>query len=265
MNNTSVQLAKRELHSFFNTRAAWIGTLAAGVLLGLAAPFDTDAVMRLIPRVVYWVGVAMLTFLTGSIINAVLRPPLLAHFSIWIALPVVSLVTALLITVEIFGLNALIFGFVPTALGLMTLFANVFAVSLVIALSIMLILESGPNTPQAAPQPSDSPATDQPRILARLPFAKRGTLVALSSVDHYVDVITTQGTETLLMRLSDAIAECDPVPGLQVHRSHWVATDQIADVTRGAGKAVLTLSNAQTIPVSRANLPLLKEAGLLPT
>ena len=41
--------------------------------------------------------------------------------------------------------------------------------------------------------------------------------------DHYVRVFTDAGESLILLRLSDAMAEVRDVPGLQIHRSHWVA------------------------------------------
>nr|WP_255553731.1 LytTR family DNA-binding domain-containing protein [Maritimibacter sp. DP1N21-5] len=111
--------------------------------------------------------------------------------------------------------------------------------------------------------PSD--ATPQPpRILSRVPIDKRGRLYALSVQDHYVEVITDKGSELVLLRLADAMGEVGTTPGLQVHRSHWVATGAVAAAKRDGAKAVLTLQDGRDIPVSRTYLPAVKEAGLLP-
>ena len=66
------------------------------------------------------------------------------------------------------------------------------------------------------------------------------------------------------MRLSDAVKEVGPNPGAQVHRSHWVSFDQVENVRRTSDRAILTMRSGAEIPVSRANLPKIKEAGLLP-
>ena len=92
----------------------------------------------------------------------------------------------------------------------------------------------------------------------------RGALVALSSEDHYTRIRTTRGEELVLIRLADAIREAEPVKGLQVHRSHWVALDHIAAARRDGDRAILRLSIGSDIPVSRANVARLREAGLLP-
>jgi DNA-binding LytR/AlgR family response regulator len=97
-----------------------------------------------------------------------------------------------------------------------------------------------------------------------LPLQKRAPLVALSVEDHYVRIRTTKGEAMILMQLGDAIREVGDTPGLQVHRSHWVALDQIRAVTRKGDGAIVSLRHGPDVPVSRANLPKLREAGLLP-
>jgi len=68
----------------------------------------------------------------------------------------------------------------------------------------------------------------------------------------------------ILMRLSDAIRETAPVRGLQVHRSHWVALDQVTDSRRAGAGAQVTTSAGDDIPVSRTYVKALRESGLLP-
>ena len=72
---------------------------------------------------------------------------------------------------------------------------------------------------------------------------------------------TDRGTDLILMRLSDALEELDGLEGAQTHRSWWVAKDAVADVSRGDGRASLTLSDGTTAPVSRRYARALREAG----
>ena len=63
------------------------------------------------------------------------------------------------------------------------------------------------------------------------------------------------------MRLADAVAELEGLEGAQVHRSWWVARDAVVGVTRGDGRATLTLKGGVTAPVSRRYAPALRKAG----
>ncbi|SDW20623.1 LytTr DNA-binding domain-containing protein [Albimonas donghaensis] len=100
-----------------------------------------------------------------------------------------------------------------------------------------------------------------PPLLRRLPADKRGALLRLTMNDHYVSVATDGGEEMLLMRLGDAMDEAWPEEGLRVHRSHWVARRAVREVRRDGDRAALTLVNGEEIPVSRARLRDLREAG----
>ena len=77
-----------------------------------------------------------------------------------------------------------------------------------------------------------------------------------------VEVTTSRGRELVLMRLLDAIAEAEGVPGWQIHRSHWVAKAAVVKVHRAEGKVALELSNGLRLPVSRGFLPQIRAAGL---
>lgn len=68
----------------------------------------------------------------------------------------------------------------------------------------------------------------------------------------------------VLLRLSDAIREVGNTDGLQVHRSHWVAKSAVTKAERTGDRALLSMSHGPDIPVSRSNLPKLRDAGLLP-
>ena len=102
-----------------------------------------------------------------------------------------------------------------------------------------------------------------PPILERVPLPQRGRLLALSVEDHYVDIVTDRGKTLVLMRLADAMREAAGVPGLQVHRSHWVARDAVVRTHRSDGRLLLELSNGMRLPVSRGYLPQVREAGLI--
>ena len=60
--------------------------------------------------------------------------------------------------------------------------------------------------------------------------------------DHYVRAHTMLGSDLVLLRLRDAIAELDGIEGAQVHRSWWVARDVVEGVEREGRKLRLLLS-----------------------
>ncbi len=169
-----------------------------------------------------------------------------------------GLAIGIAITVELLALNWAAFGVPPfDPEYVVSLAANALAISMIISGAIsFLFLQRGNVSAAATPAP-------QARLLARLALEKRGAVISLSVEDHYVNVATSNGHSLLLMRLSDAISEVDGTPGLQVHRSHWVALDQVATAKRTGDKAVLTMCDGRDIPVSRTHLKAVRDAGLL--
>jgi len=229
----------------------------AGVaaVLGLLGPYDTDQVLRFVPRLIYWIVIVAVTYSAGHIASGLLHQSAARH---WGRVPLVlatALVIGIAVSFIVITINLAAFGILPDAASLPPFLLSTFAISLVISIVFDVV--------DRARRTAALPDTAVP-LLDRLPFDKRGPLVALSVQDHYVDVRTTKGSDMLLMRLSDAIREVGPTPGLQIHRSHWAATDAITSVTRQGDKATLTMSHGPALPVSRANIPKLREAGLLP-
>ena len=106
-------------------------------------------------------------------------------------------------------------------------------------------------------------------VLQRLPIEKRGEFISMTVMDHYVEVTTTRGKHLILMRFNDAIAEIPSHLGLQIHRSYWVASDQV-QAHRRDGKQLLLITTAQDalarqpqIPKSRFNGRIIANLNLL--
>jgi hypothetical protein len=157
--------------------------------------------------------------------------------------------------------------------GLRYLYPSVLAVTLiVVALGklIDVVREGRPPPPAPAAKPetaaSDASTVSEPaappRLAGRLPVKlRRAAIWALESEDHYVRVHTAQGSDLILIRLADAIAEMDGASGLQVHRSWWVAREAMAQAARKTEGGVITLPDGRTVPVSRANAGEMKARG----
>lgn len=110
-------------------------------------------------------------------------------------------------------------------------------------------------------QPAETDAA--PALLEGLPLQLRAPLVCLSVEDHYVDITTTKGHALVLIRLSDAIREARPTPGLRIHRSHWVALDAVARTVRVGGKLQVETQDDRRLPVSRSYAESVRAAGLM--
>ena len=72
---------------------------------------------------------------------------------------------------------------------------------------------------------------------------------------HYVRVVTTNGDALILHNLKDAIEEIGSiVPGIQTHRSYWVAARHIDAFKERNGQSFLLLKSGKQVPVSRRKL-----------
>lgn len=261
MTDGPVHFTKRELQRWFFAPSFWAAIAGASVLLGLIGPFGTYDALPLPGRVAYWAATVVSTYFIGGAIvflfvrlvspERMPRTPMFALAGALAGIPV---------TLAVWGLNALVFGTgAQEAIALWPLAGYTIAIAAIVSalLSVFgrMFAEAG-----AGDAP---PAAKRPRILDRLPPDQRGALTHMTMQDHYVDVRTTKGGGLVLMRFADAVAETDGVAGLQIHRSHWVATDAVAKAVRRDGKLYLQLENGTELPVSRSFNAAVKEAGLL--
>ncbi len=115
-------------------------------------------------------------------------------------------------------------------------------------------------------QKSHIETTDKKFIefMQKLPLEKRGQLLCLEMDDHYLKVHTDKGHHLLLMRFKDALAFLEDYPGVQTHRSWWVAKEAVVGEEKEGRKLLLKLVNQQLVPVSRSYLVQVKTLVSLP-
>lgn len=218
-----------------------------------AGAFGTGAV-PLPMRFAYWItgffgGTAISILLAVAVIRSgrfVERP--------WVQ----TLVIALLNTAFYTGLVWLVTrrSFPEHAPGLVELVPVVFLITLIMT-AVNRLAHQQPLETHAAPT-----GAPPPRFLQRLPPKLRGAdLYAVEAEDHYLRLHTSRGSDLILMRLSDAIAELEGIEGAQTHRSWWVAREAVEGASRGDGRAVLRLKSGSEAPVSRSYAKALRDEG----
>jgi hypothetical protein len=212
--------------------------LVLTVLMTIAGPFGTSSTWSYSFRALNWLIVIGLAITRRypriSVLN---RGLLISVGMVLIYAPILILITRL---------TAVLRENPATPWPMM--FFYVAAVSLSIAIAQWLL-----QLQQKAP----------PRLLERLPQSRWGNVIRLSSSDHYVEVVTDKGVETLLMRFADALAELEGIDGTRVHRSHWVARQAVLGQSRENGRVFLDLIDGARVPVSRGYLDAAKQAGLV--
>ncbi len=88
------------------------------------------------------------------------------------------------------------------------------------------------------------------QFLSRLPDDFNKNLVSLSMQDHYIKVVTDDAHTMLLMNFGDAIKELKNYPGIQIHRSHWVANQAIKKIKKQGRSHFVELKCGARLPVS---------------
>ena len=86
----------------------------------------------------------------------------------------------------------------------------------------------------------------------RVPRKLGRTLVVLSAELHYLRVHTLEGDALILFPFGRAVDLLQSEDGMQVHRSHWVATGQVEEIVTGEGRMMLRMAGDLQIPVSRS-------------
>jgi hypothetical protein len=248
----------------------WLSIIAVALVLALFGPYDTLTTMTPLNRVVFW-QIAALS--TGVLVRGVRKGLQLCPWTKhWPFLPlrltaaVVGSVPVTLLAVQAYAwLSGL-----PSSGGPGFGMSYVYVLLPTVVFSLVLV---GRSPPWFLPDPPPPAATANGKANHANPAAAflarhasrfaNGTLLALESEDHYLRVHSDRGSELILMRLRDAIAQLADTPGLQVHRSFWVARDAVAQIERRGSGAQLTLCNGLKIPVSRTFVGELRNAGWL--
>ena len=249
-------------------RASWAGTSLAGrlaqgfvivllaaVFLASTGAFGTDAAPPVV-RFAYWLGVMLAGGLIGAaVLEAFGRRGWLEDRP-WLQGVASTVAISLPETVVVWAASTVTFD-QPWRLQTVLLpFPSVLLVSAAVVALIHLAARRPVQTHEAV---AGAPA---PRFLDRLPPRLRGAeLHAVEAEDHYLRLHTSRGSDLILMRLGDALAELEGLEGAQTHRSWWVSRHAVVEARRADGRAVLKLKSGAEAPVSRTYARALREAG----
>lgn len=116
-------------------------------------------------------------------------------------------------------------------------------------------VEAGESVEASAPAPAataSAPEAPGAAILSRIDPPLAGEILWAEAQEHYVRLKTTEETRMVLQRFSDILLGLPARSGIQVHRSHWVAFDAIAEVFKDGANLRLRLQDGEVIPVSRS-------------
>ena len=104
-----------------------------------------------------------------------------------------------------------------------------------------------PGRRAAAPAPVREPTGGAEPVV-------RGDVVRVQAVDHYLHVWTPDRTSLVRGRMRDALDLLSTRPGVQPHRSWWVAASEIERMEARGRDHSLVLRDGTRVPVARARM-----------
>ncbi|QUL37736.1 LytTR family DNA-binding domain-containing protein [Erythrobacter sp. JK5] len=238
-----------------------------GFGLALLGPFGSY-MQPLEIRFLYWVVLSFAGYLcyvpVAGLVLSFGRRLALPDWTLWVAAVLIGTVpmTAIVILV-----NQLPGPFVVPRYGAISqTYAHVLVIGAVVVIIFQLLEKRSPPKATTLGFVAASPVAAGPEpvrtpLLDRLPADLGTDVIALEMEDHYVRVHTALGSELVLLRLRDAIAELDGIEGRQVHRSWWVARGAVEEVVREGRNVRLKLPRGIEAPVARAQVGDLRDSG----
>ncbi|MBL4616644.1 MAG: LytTR family transcriptional regulator DNA-binding domain-containing protein [Robiginitomaculum sp.] len=224
--------------------------LFIGTILAIISPFGATSHLPIIGGLAYWVGILAWGWAAGRFVGPAMLRILPKMATGWFYL-LVSVIMAVVILPAILIVQYVIGSPIPPNYWL-NLYFMIWIISLCIT-GVSYLIER----PDKAPK-------DGSDFMLRIPAKiADDTLYAISSEDHYLRIQTARGSDLILMRLGDAMAELDGYDGMQVHRSWWVARQGIEKIEREQNRIFLILRDGTKVPVSRTFAPKIRAAGWL--
>lgn len=249
----------------FRTGVPCLIWLVLTAVTSLSGPFATYELLGIPERILFWGVLNAVAIFIGTAVRALVRAKAgLRGFRGEAVLT--ALISALLFPVMVHGVaQASTLSdarYIPD-------FLEISAFSFLYSLSVGAYRhsvvpradEEGQREADALVEPPAAPVV-RIRLMDRLLPEMQGDLLSISARDHFVDVRTSQGVSSLLLRLADAIGETEGIDGAQIHRSHWVAWQAVLGAEKSGVKLVLELSDGSRIPVSKTYRALLGERGI---
>lgn len=254
-----LQSTLREMQILGRSPRLWLTFGAVVLLFAVTGPYGSAEQLAFLPRFAYWLLLhagAWFFALTFAVMADVLLSARLDNM--FLRMLIGSAVATLPIGLVIGVLEWSWFGVPPSWPGYLNALPTILPLSAIFCV-ISYLAMSGDSTANPRPGPASSHDTkaepiaerDSIPLLDRLKVENRGRLLQISVEDHYSRIRTSRGSELVLLRFTDALRETGAAEGLQVHRSHWVASEFAEGLRSANGKLALVLKDGSEIPVSR--------------
>ena len=246
----AVELARK---AYWVSPTYWLILLGVALLCAFIGPFGTATSFSMAFGLIYWGLLVFFCAPIGSLFIAVVQ------MTGWPGGPKIlglCILFGLIIAAVVLTLSEVLLGTINQHPGYWIVLFYSFTSSTFILCFMMFIMNRSGVFQQVGRHQFVVPAARmQSKILDRVPKLEHANEVwALSAQDHYVRILTDKGAALTLTRLADAIAECDGVVGVQIHRSHWVALEFIQNPKTLKKDKFVQLPTGETLPVSKSRM-----------
>jgi hypothetical protein len=248
-----LQSALRELHVFLRSPRFWATFGSVVLIFWVTGPYGTSDRLAAVPRLGFWLvlhavawGIAVLTTVVVNTLLSHRIPSLVGRMALG------AVIAGVPVGLATRAISILTFGGSLTPSTLAGGIGNGLVLSMLFcALTFMTMSSKQALALSPSPAPMRGDRDDVP-LLRRLKPDNRGAILHLTVADHYTEVTTSRGRELTLLRFSDALGELGDTPGLQVHRSHFVADLHVDGLSRTEGRLTIRTKDGREIPVSRS-------------
>jgi hypothetical protein len=214
-----------------------------------------------------WLVISLLLVTQVSVVRHLVERSLPAN-SPWSALsiPLTIMVTVLLMAVELHWLKStpllpkqpdplvefLVFLTPPIgAMASLVLLAQHFS-----RRSVRLQTLESQDSKERTPEPQALQTED---AISMEWIAQHCEVLHVQALDHYLEVNCKDQKLLVRGRMRDAIECLQSANGIQVHRSHWIAINQIKRLYRAGRDSKLLLVNGSVVPVARSRVARLRQ------
>ncbi len=223
--------------------------IITAILFAFLGPFNTFMNMSLAKRLGFWLTlIAMCGLFFHVSVMFTLHYQRIAHWSRLMRLLTGSFVASFPGLLVFLLTDYLFRGRVYSSSNLLFLWTTVFVIGTCISYANFM-------PPFIKLSEEEKEAEEDPELI---PFLKRLSddlgykLVSMSMKDHYIHVTTSNGNELIHVTFADAMRELRLYPGMQIHRSHWVAKDAITRLVRQGRSDFVELNDGRKLPVSNS-------------
>lgn len=235
------------MRSYLSRPLFWSILMVVTLICFASGPFGTFEHLPTGLRLIYWVIIVIAGGILGLIFGAILQINRWQSFQM---IALTSICFAICMTIAVIIVSYAVLSPLDKYPGALSFVTLSFPTSGILFFFIHYLVQNIGNLPA-----QNNISASRAPLFARLDTYRHAKKIyALIAQDHYVEVVTEQGSELCLIRLNDAIKEAIPQEGMQIHRSHWVALEAIETAHIKGTSPHVILTTGQELKISKTYL-----------